>query len=82
VVLIEDIAMTAEWVRQKVDDWVTLCGIVVPGRQIDGELARGIDSDEIVVEIIGVNFSVNESAGVCGEGRSGDKKEESEGEGK
>ena len=82
VVLIEDIVMTAEWVRQKIDDWITLRGGVVSGRQIDGELARGIDSDEIAGEIVGVNFSVDESAGVCGEGRSGDEKDESEGEGK
>src|SRR5580698_6081235 len=34
VVLIEDIAMTAEWVRQKVDDRITLRGGVVSGRQI------------------------------------------------
>src|ERR1700722_1911946 len=35
VVLIEDIVMTAEWVRQKVDDWVTLRGGVVAGGEID-----------------------------------------------
>ena len=71
--------------RQKgVDDWITLRGgVVLSGRQIDEvKLARGIDSDEIVGEIVGVNVSVDESAGVCGEGRSGDEKEESEGEGK
>lgn len=82
VVPIEDIAMPAEGVRQKVDDWITLRGGVVSGRQIDGELASGIDSDEIAGEIFGVNFSVDESAGVCGEARSGDEKEECEGEGK
>ena len=78
VVLIEDIVMTAKGVRQKVDDWITLRGGIVSGRQIDGELARGIDSDEVVGEMVGVNFSVDESAGVCGEGPSRDEKEKSE----
>lgn len=82
VVLIEDIVMTAKGVRQKVDDWITLRGGIVSGRQIDGELARGIDSDEIVGEILRVNFAVHESAGVCGEGPSGDEKEKSEDESK